>query len=250
MSTKWFRVADVDDLPPGRVRTVAAGRRSVVLTRVGDDYGALDNRCPHQGGPLGEGSIEKGWLRCPWHGYDYDPLTGTPPPGLHRRAGALPGRGARRRRLRRGPRRGGARPHRLGRDGRDHGGVGRDPRVRHGRPLQPRVRRRHASAGGGRQPHVRRHPPRGRGVVRRERVRQAHRHGRRRASASPDRVPPTCSPASTTPRSTGRRCSRSRARCPRRCSAAARSRTSTSPPRSPTSPATRRPCCPSPTTPS
>jgi thiamine pyrophosphate-dependent acetolactate synthase large subunit-like protein/nitrite reductase/ring-hydroxylating ferredoxin subunit len=75
-------VADVDDLPPGRVRTVAAGRRSLVLTRVGDDYGALDNGCPHQGGPLGEGSIEKGWLRCPWHGYDYDPLTGTPPPGL------------------------------------------------------------------------------------------------------------------------------------------------------------------------
>ena len=78
----WQKVADIDDLPPGRVRSVTAGRRSVVLTRVGDDYGALDNRCPHQGGPLGEGSIEKGWLRYPWHGYDYDPLTGTPPPGF------------------------------------------------------------------------------------------------------------------------------------------------------------------------
>jgi nitrite reductase/ring-hydroxylating ferredoxin subunit len=82
MNTKWFRVADVDDLPAGRVRTVSAGRRSLVLTRVGDEYGALDNECPHQGGPLGEGSIEKGWLRCPWHGYDYDPLTGTPPSGF------------------------------------------------------------------------------------------------------------------------------------------------------------------------
>jgi hypothetical protein len=39
--------------------------------------GALENRCPHQGGPLGEGSIENGWLRCPWHGYDYDPLVPT-----------------------------------------------------------------------------------------------------------------------------------------------------------------------------
>jgi thiamine pyrophosphate-dependent acetolactate synthase large subunit-like protein/nitrite reductase/ring-hydroxylating ferredoxin subunit len=82
VSSHWFRVADVDDLPTGRVRTVLAGRRSIVLTRVGDAYGALDNKCPHQGGPLGEGSIEKGWLRCPWHGYDYDPLTGTPPPGF------------------------------------------------------------------------------------------------------------------------------------------------------------------------
>src|SRR5207245_3302861 len=34
------------------------------------------------GGPRGEGSIEKGWLRCPWHGYDYSPRTGTPPPGF------------------------------------------------------------------------------------------------------------------------------------------------------------------------
>ena len=78
----WHKVAELDDLPEGRVKTVVAGRRSLALTHVGDEYGALDNRCPHQGGPLGEGSIEKGWLRCPWHGYDYDPLTGTPPPGF------------------------------------------------------------------------------------------------------------------------------------------------------------------------
>ena len=78
----WYRVADAEELDDGRVKTVLAGHRSLALTRVGDRYGALDNKCPHQGGPLGEGSIEKGMLRCPWHGYDYDPLTGTPPPGF------------------------------------------------------------------------------------------------------------------------------------------------------------------------
>jgi pyruvate oxidase len=78
----WYRVAATDELDDGRVKTVLAGHRSLALTRVGDRYGALDNKCPHQGGPLGEGSIEKGLLRCPWHGYDYDPLTGTPPPGF------------------------------------------------------------------------------------------------------------------------------------------------------------------------
>lgn len=78
----WHRVADVDALGDGRVMTVQAAHTSIALTRVGDRYGALHNRCPHQGGPLGEGSIEKGWLRCPWHGYDYDPLTGTPPGGF------------------------------------------------------------------------------------------------------------------------------------------------------------------------
>ena len=78
----WHRVAGLDDLPEGRVMTVTAGHRSLALTHWQGRYGAFDNRCPHQGGPLGEGSIEKGWLRCPWHGYDYDPLTGQPPPGF------------------------------------------------------------------------------------------------------------------------------------------------------------------------
>jgi pyruvate oxidase len=78
----WHRVAATGDLPEGRVMTVTAGRRSLALTHFNGRFGALDNHCPHQGGPLGEGSIEKGLLRCPWHGYDYDPLTGTPPPGF------------------------------------------------------------------------------------------------------------------------------------------------------------------------
>jgi len=79
---EWHRVAEVGDLPDGRVRAVTVGRHTICLTRCGDDYGALDNRCPHQGGPLAEGSIENGLLRCPWHGYDYDPLTGQPPAGF------------------------------------------------------------------------------------------------------------------------------------------------------------------------
>src|SRR4051812_711001 len=83
---EWIRVAGLDDLPDGRVKTVVAGHRSVALTHCGGQYGALDNHCPHQGGPLGEGSIENGLLRCPWHGYDYDPLTGVAPGGHADRA--------------------------------------------------------------------------------------------------------------------------------------------------------------------
>ena len=78
----WHKVAGPDDLDEGRVRTVTVDRRSLALSRCGGRYGALDNHCPHQGGPLGEGSIEHGLLRCPWHGYDYDPITGQPPQGF------------------------------------------------------------------------------------------------------------------------------------------------------------------------
>ncbi|MEM1250689.1 MAG: thiamine pyrophosphate-binding protein, partial [Acidobacteriota bacterium] len=78
----WHKVAALDELPEGRVKTVQAGSKWVCLTHHEGQYGALDNHCPHQGGPLGEGSIEKGYLRCPWHGWDYCPLTGTSPAGF------------------------------------------------------------------------------------------------------------------------------------------------------------------------
>lgn len=77
----WIRVAGTDELPEGRVRPVTCRHRTLCLTHYHGRYAALDNRCPHQGGPLGEGSIEKGWLRCPWHGWDFHPLTGESPGG-------------------------------------------------------------------------------------------------------------------------------------------------------------------------
>jgi len=75
----WTRVLDSDELPEGRVKPVTCLHRTLCMTRHEGRYGALDNRCPHQGGPLGEGSIENGLLRCPWHGWDYDPITGKAP---------------------------------------------------------------------------------------------------------------------------------------------------------------------------
>lgn len=83
---KWHRVADKNQIEESRVITVTAGRKTLALVHFDGRYAAMDNRCPHQGGPLGEGSIEKGiddkcWLRCPWHGWDFDPLTGKPPGG-------------------------------------------------------------------------------------------------------------------------------------------------------------------------
>jgi len=76
---EWHQVLGNDELPEGRVQMVTIGTRTFCVTNVDGNYGVLDNACPHQGGPLGEGSIEKGWLRCPWHGYDYSPCNGTPP---------------------------------------------------------------------------------------------------------------------------------------------------------------------------
>ncbi len=75
----WTKVLEADELPDGRVKPVTCRHRTLCMTHHQGRFGALDNRCPHQGGPLGEGSIENGLLRCPWHGWDYDPITGKAP---------------------------------------------------------------------------------------------------------------------------------------------------------------------------
>jgi len=83
---EWVLVGHVNDLPEGRVKTVTARTTSICLVHFDGQWAAMNNHCPHQRGPLGEGSIEKGiegkcWIRCPWHGWDFDPLTGKPPGG-------------------------------------------------------------------------------------------------------------------------------------------------------------------------
>lgn len=79
----WHKVLEnAEELPEGRVMTVTAGHHDICLAHFEGKFCALDNKCPHQGGPLGEGSIENGWLRCPWHGWDFHPCTGLSP-GAH-----------------------------------------------------------------------------------------------------------------------------------------------------------------------
>jgi thiamine pyrophosphate-dependent acetolactate synthase large subunit-like protein/nitrite reductase/ring-hydroxylating ferredoxin subunit len=82
----WIKVGNETDVPEGRVKTVTARTDTICLSHFRGQWAAMDNRCPHQGGPLGEGSIETGsdgncWIRCPWHGWDFHPLTGKPPGG-------------------------------------------------------------------------------------------------------------------------------------------------------------------------
>ncbi|RME82506.1 MAG: thiamine pyrophosphate-binding protein [Caldilineae bacterium] len=91
MPQKWYKIADVDDLPEGQVTTVLAGERAVCLIHTKEyGYTALGNRCPHQGGPLGEGYIDGEWVVCPWHGYQYNPHTGAPPEGYKDHATPIP----------------------------------------------------------------------------------------------------------------------------------------------------------------
>jgi nitrite reductase (NADH) small subunit len=40
-------------------------------------YSAMENVCPHRGGPLGQGMVEGSKIVCPWHGWAWDTQTGA-----------------------------------------------------------------------------------------------------------------------------------------------------------------------------
>lgn len=72
----WISVAAVEECPPGTsIERVAAGRM-VAIANVAGRFHALDGLCPHQGGPLGTGSLCGTTLTCPWHGWQFDVTTG------------------------------------------------------------------------------------------------------------------------------------------------------------------------------
>jgi nitrite reductase/ring-hydroxylating ferredoxin subunit len=58
---------------------VVAGDRELALFNVDGRYYAIDNACVHQGGPLGEGTLDGSIVTCPWHGWRYDVRTGENP---------------------------------------------------------------------------------------------------------------------------------------------------------------------------
>jgi nitrite reductase (NADH) small subunit len=68
-----YVVGKVDDIPSGSAIAVQAGRRTIAVFRVGDDFFAVNNACPHKGAALCDGEIiiEDKIVRCPWHHWNW-----------------------------------------------------------------------------------------------------------------------------------------------------------------------------------
>jgi NAD(P)H-dependent nitrite reductase small subunit len=65
---RFVAVAKSNEVPDRGARAVELGRRTIALFRDGARLFALDDMCPHSGGPLSEGEVEDGRVTCPWHG--------------------------------------------------------------------------------------------------------------------------------------------------------------------------------------
>src|SRR5262245_32038057 len=71
------RIATARDVPAGTMCPVNVQGRTLALCNVGGSFHAIDNACPHRGGPLGEGDLDGTVVTCPWHGWRWDVTTGA-----------------------------------------------------------------------------------------------------------------------------------------------------------------------------
>jgi nitrite reductase (NADH) small subunit len=74
---RWVRITAVENIPLREGRAVEVDGQVVAIFNVGDRFLALENRCPHRGGPLADGIVSAGTVVCPLHAWKIDLTTGS-----------------------------------------------------------------------------------------------------------------------------------------------------------------------------
>ncbi len=70
MTMPWIEICALGDIPRRGCRVVQAQRGQIAVFRTAEDeVFALDNRCPHKGGPLSEGIVHGKLVTCPLHNW-------------------------------------------------------------------------------------------------------------------------------------------------------------------------------------
>ena len=73
----WKKFCKASAVEAGKSLVVDIEGRAVALFNAGGRFFAIDNICPHRGGPLGEGSLDGTQVTCPWHAWVFDLKTGA-----------------------------------------------------------------------------------------------------------------------------------------------------------------------------
>jgi nitrite reductase (NADH) small subunit len=66
---QWIRVTTTESIPRREGRAVSLGGRELAIFNLGDRFLAVENRCPHQGGPLADGIVSGCAVVCPLHAW-------------------------------------------------------------------------------------------------------------------------------------------------------------------------------------
>jgi NAD(P)H-dependent nitrite reductase small subunit len=73
---QFVKACAVADVAPGTGKQVALEGKEIALFNVDGTFYAVDNECPHRGGPLAEGELEGCLVTCPWHAWQFDLTSG------------------------------------------------------------------------------------------------------------------------------------------------------------------------------
>jgi nitrite reductase (NADH) small subunit len=74
----WHTVAQRHDIPLQGARVIQLGDMRVAVFRTVDDrLFALEDRCPHRGGPLSDGIVHGQCVTCPLHSWTLDLASGS-----------------------------------------------------------------------------------------------------------------------------------------------------------------------------
>lgn len=71
------KIATIADIPVGEAKAYVVGDREIAVFNVAGAFYAIENSCPHQGGPLAEGFIDGNVVTCPWHAWCFDVTSGA-----------------------------------------------------------------------------------------------------------------------------------------------------------------------------
>jgi len=74
--SEFVPVLSVHELPEEGFKAVEVQGRSILIGRIGNELFAWLDRCPHAGAPLRIGKLRGNELKCAWHGWTFDVLTG------------------------------------------------------------------------------------------------------------------------------------------------------------------------------
>ena len=69
-------VAEADELKVDQMKLVRVRDKRIVIARSENGYVAFDDHCTHRGGSLAGGTMICGTVQCPWHGSQFDVVTG------------------------------------------------------------------------------------------------------------------------------------------------------------------------------
>jgi nitrite reductase (NADH) small subunit len=65
----WYRITAAENIPEREGRAVRLGLHEIALINLGERFVAVENRCPHKGGPLADGIVGGSVVTCPLHNW-------------------------------------------------------------------------------------------------------------------------------------------------------------------------------------